>query len=699
MMAVGMTATTASPTIAFLTAAAITAAAGLAYWSSVSNTTDFGILVIEILRFKGTRKQNQNDKMVGLHKTSNDEKKKSNGNNREDNFEEAFVSWLDREENEGDSSYINVTDENGSLTDPQWMSRTIWDALHLTAMPKADFKSANDRSFLEENLCMSSKSSSVRDKCKQQTIFKNDEEIACNKACDVNFSRSFRALKNATKVMMEKEPAIREDFFNGVILDGEHDQWEEETKHQRRRSLSLCSSSSWSVMSSSVSSYEINEDDCLVEEEDEVERLLSYLHFVELAKESLLTTSNVMHDHVNGYLPKIRERIVPDTGGYEILSSVTMESRAEPDIQKAKVSHTAALHRDRKELLIAIHYDGRTFPNSITGDRNKIQTILRSALLLQQQGQSPVTQASPSDSFFLLDEIVKSLYEEILLRYVNTNIDDKSRTRFSFLSSGYSLVLCGHSIGAALACKLGEMLTNQNVDNISESFEVRVYAFGPPPCLPSRQTSRQNLCLDGDFPVVEYPFITSVVNNHDCIPRWTESNLVGLRIRLNSLMDRKRRHFQRYHNRYNRRTASTNPATTGKTTALRRSTLRVPPFTASSRDWRMFWKSDQEPNDFFSQGIIGDIHPRYIVPGKVVSIWNHSQDPTIIGAKVHSRGRKHVNPSSYDSHHFLRHQRAGRKNHDVLGRLWIDEGMFSDHTIEAYRSNLELLLEQVGNTI
>jgi len=716
MIMTGMTPATTSPTVALLTATAV-AAAGIAYWSSASNTSAVGALILEILRVTGTIEENESNDKKCINSSNDEEKEKA-----DNNLNNAFASWLDKEDKEN-NNFPRPWNNNGGknknkdedLTDTHWMSETIRNALLSTAMAAlsaAVYETATARTVLIEDESSASEvsttSSSAETEMIQETMLSPISQLMDAEKetlCETAFHRSFRSLQKATEAMIRREPDIREDFFNGVFVDEEmNDQREEDKKMERRlRSLSLSSASSsstyWSV---STGSYAGNRDDRLVEEEEEVERLLTYLRFVELAKEealasSLYRSSKDKTNHTTGHIRRRSgEPLFPIFDGYELLRSATMEIQDATDSRRAKVGYTAAVHRGRKELVIAVHYDGLPLSSSTIDDRNRIKTILMSSLFLQQEEHSAtITAASPSSSFLLLDQAVKSLFEEILLRYLHTNTGEEP----SFLSSGYSLVLCGHSLGAALACKLGDMLTQRNRDTVSKFFEVRVYAFGPPPCLPSRQGFGQ----DGGNPAGEYSYITSVVNNHDCVPRWTESNLVGLRMSLRWTMDRKRRHFQKYNNRYNRSRPSTNnPVTVDKTTPVRRRPPRIPAFSMSSKDWNTFWKSNQEPNNnaFLPQqgDIIDEVGPKFIVPGKVVSVWNHSQDPTIIGAKVHLPGTKHRHPSSSNCHaQLLQHQHKG--NRDVLGRLWVVEGMFSDHTIEAYRSNLELLLGQLANTI
>ena len=97
-----------------------------------------------------------------------------------------------------------------------------------------------------------------------------------------------------------------------------------------------------------------------------------------------------------------------------------------------------------------------------------IQDILMNSLILQHQDNAEISMVSPSSSsFLLLDQAVKSLFEETIERFLNKDKNQERETKFSLLSSGYSLVLCGHSLGAALACRLGDMFTKRNKGSTS----------------------------------------------------------------------------------------------------------------------------------------------------------------------------------------------------------------------------------------
>jgi len=695
--------TTTSPAVALLSAAAL-AAAAIAYWSSASNTTALGTIVLEILRSTGTIGEGKKKKKSnGTSKNKEEEEQKR----EEAYFGEVFVSWLEREEEEAiDESPSrnrqkprasrrkrtknNASHSCGDLNDPLWMSEMVRDALLSTAMAAVSIAVDNSAPILPTPI----PSGYDDDSLLLSRLIDDEKETLSETA----FRRSFRSLQTTTEAVVERDPRIREDFFGGVQV--ERDGTGDNDTRTRPRSLSDTSSSTWSATSSSMGFYGDSPDDYLVEDEREVERLLTYLRFVESARDEASPVAAVCLGGTKTKThPKRRE-------GYEIVRCATtrlllgeVTDNNGTDRPTARVGHVAAVHRGRKELLIALHCDGSTtIPADSDGDdcdcddgQNRIKNLLANTLVLQQQQQQHCPNKHKRSSLLLEDGAIGSLSREILLRYL-PNRPREENTESSFLSSGYTLVLCGHSMGAALACRLGEALRQEqhrqpnqlhttgvepsSATTHNPAVPVRVYAFGTPPCFSSRRGRDSNRDRDCSY-------ITSVVNNHDCVPRWTESNLLGLRSVLRGTMERKKKHFQKYFGyqssayryRYNRH-RDQNPYRNGSATEGKppMPPPRIPSFSLSSGDWNTLWKSGRE------QTACDPDEPRCIVPGKVVCIWNHSRDPTIIGAKVHNR---HNN----DPHD------------DVLGRLWVEESMFRDHTIEAYRSNLELLLGQVANTI
>ena len=82
-----------------------------------------------------------------------------------------------------------------------------------------------------------------------------------------------------------------------------------------------------------------------------------------------------------------------------------------------------------------------------------------------------------------------------------------------FLPAGYSVVVTGHSLGAGAACLLGVLLRNAIPVFQKDKKRLRVYAFATPACL-GLDACRG--CMD---------FVTSVVNNTDCVPRVSVSSM------------------------------------------------------------------------------------------------------------------------------------------------------------------------------
>jgi hypothetical protein len=78
---------------------------------------------------------------------------------------------------------------------------------------------------------------------------------------------------------------------------------------------------------------------------------------------------------------------------------------------------------------------------------------------------------------------------------------------------GYSVMLCGHSLGAGAATLAGLILRSRFPELAVDNQRLQVYAFAPPPV------------LDHDSAIAAASFCTSVVNNADVIPRCSLYNL------------------------------------------------------------------------------------------------------------------------------------------------------------------------------
>jgi len=80
----------------------------------------------------------------------------------------------------------------------------------------------------------------------------------------------------------------------------------------------------------------------------------------------------------------------------------------------------------------------------------------------------------------------------------------------------YKLLICGHSLGAGTSCLLGMELRSRIAAFRKNYTDLRVYAYATPPVV-SLEASKA--CS---------PFITSVVNNSDVVPRASLGNFIVL---------------------------------------------------------------------------------------------------------------------------------------------------------------------------
>lgn len=210
-----------------------------------------------------------------------------------------------------------------------------------------------------------------------------------------------------------------------------------------------------------------------------------------------------------------------------------------------------------------------------------------------------------------------------------------------FAPQGYSLVVCGHSLGAGVSSLLG-MFIKQHLPDL----KLHVYAFATPACC-SYQASID--CAD---------YITSIVNNNDCVPRFSLMNIRMMKKML-ALIDAK----------------------------LDEKGLSPKDFSTARNYMSDLLKIDanllvtpQELTDFLEGEISAPRSDRFTdlelyVPGRVISVWNHTNDAGIVGGKVttgHSQ---------------------------VLRQVFVEANMISDHSCVSYRENLAQLMEQTANTI
>lgn len=168
--------------------------------------------------------------------------------------------------------------------------------------------------------------------------------------------------------------------------------------------------------------------------------------------------------------------------------------------------------------------------------------------------------------------------------------------------------------------------------------DLHVYAFGPPPCL------SPNTCKSTK------DYITTI-NNNDCMPRLTTNSLNSLE-KLLVFADKRLKML------------SLSPR---DMPTARRNLSEIPKLSP---------KALLGPEEIaLSVQHCGASDEALAVPGNILCVWNLTQDPTILGVN-----------SMLDAS-------------PLLTELVMGSSMIYDHTAEAYRANLELLVEQTANTI
>merc|ERR1711957_1083621 len=120
--------------LAAITAATAAAAVGIAYWSSSTNTSSVGTVLLEILRATGCDIQGDNneedddDGDDSIITSDIIKKNKDCNTNNTMNDKEAFLlSLLDEKDDEYDNGFYAHDDED--FTNTRWISETIHDAI------------------------------------------------------------------------------------------------------------------------------------------------------------------------------------------------------------------------------------------------------------------------------------------------------------------------------------------------------------------------------------------------------------------------------------------------------------------------------------------------------------------------------------------------------------------------------------------
>lgn len=295
--------------------------------------------------------------------------------------------------------------------------------------------------------------------------------------------------------------------------------------------------------------------------------------------------------------------------GYKL---IRFDNATEP----GRVGHFIAVHHQRKEVVISIKGTstladvltdiiGKAIPHTIEGDKE----------IRCHEGMYTAAQLLLEETMHLIEKF--------------------------FVPQGYRLFICGHSLGAGVSSLLG-MFIKQHLPTLN----LQVYAFATPACC-SYDASLD--CQD---------FVTSIVNNNDCVPRLSLMNIRTLN-KLLAVLDTKLEE------------KGLSPDSFAKAKKYMTDLMSIDStLLMTPRELTKFLDSEfSEPRDDRFLDL------ELYVPGRVVSIWNHVKDPNRVGGKV-------IDGQS-----------------QVLRQIFVESNMVSDHSCDSYRHNLLHLLEQTANTI
>jgi len=211
-----------------------------------------------------------------------------------------------------------------------------------------------------------------------------------------------------------------------------------------------------------------------------------------------------------------------------------------------------------------------------------------------------------------------------------------------FAPQGYKICICGHSLGAGVSSLLGMIMKKR-----LPTLDLQVYAFATPACC-SYEASLQ--CQD---------YVTSVVHNTDCVPRLSLMNVRSF-FKLMNFVDTKLKENGMSPDSFASTIQYLNDLITNKSKDL-----------VTPKELQQFLQEiNSEPRDDRFLDL------ELYVPGRVVSIWKHDvEDSIIIGGKV-TDGQT-----------------------QVLKQLMIESTMISDHACDAYRATMLQLMEHTSNLI
>jgi Lipase (class 3) len=313
--------------------------------------------------------------------------------------------------------------------------------------------------------------------------------------------------------------------------------------------------------------------------------------------------------------------------------------------EPGRVGHYVAVNHNRKVLVIAIKGTS-TFSDALTDALGKAMEHTLDA--------SPFEGLSPGGESSNVRDATTTIrcHEGMFTAAMMLLTDTQHLVEQLFLPLHYKIVVCGHSLGAGVACLLGLLLRSRiAVLRKQDSTTLRVLAYATPTCLGYQAALK---CA---------PFITTVVNNNDCVPRLSVPNAVTI-FQIFARLDRALRDKGRSLDSFRSARAWMTDMT------------KVDCDTVMTRD-----ELQDFMQDILQARPLDELEHALVCPGRVVVLWERN---TSMDEPKHPLAEGETWTDARVLHGGLA----------VLRLIEIELNMITDHSCDKYQANLKRLLDQ-----
>lgn len=332
--------------------------------------------------------------------------------------------------------------------------------------------------------------------------------------------------------------------------------------------------------------------------------------------------------------------------------------------EPGRVGHYIAVNHDRKLLVIAIKGTS-TFSDALTDALGKAMEHTLEA--------SPFATVGQGDDDGGKSMVTIRCHEGMYTAAMMLLTDTQHLVEQLFLPLNYKIIVCGHSLGAGVSCLLGLLLRSRIAVLRKDTTSMRVLAYATP------------TCLDYQAALASAPFITTVVNNNDCVPRLSVPNAVTIFqifFRLDQALKEKGRSLD---------TFSSARAWMADLTKVDADTLMT----------------KQELQDFMQEIMqtrkLGELEHALVCPGRVVVLWERNtpmmDDDNETTTTAGQQQQQQKTQAALAEGVTVTDARVLHGGLAVLRLIEIELNMITDHSCDQYKANLKKLLDQRSESL